>query len=323
MLVDVFRDSGLAALKDIAASKPDVLPRLEKVASIEDEDADSLSSAAFAWPEERMYPIHTPEHALVSSVYLEGADDAPDFVKQACEEACALFGYDVHIGTINKTAEENEALTEDDFLLPLMRKLPAVDRETTAMSASVLEKNASLLRPDDVIVASRQLVKKAAQFGVDIDDKFRSLALDGHILTSKAKMVATDRAFETGDDSYIKVASELKGEIVADKKKVADVVFSFIELDDKNGISKTAADTITSIVEPGSIDEYLDVDGVDIPVDKVASIDAQDWQELFGRAMTEALFNDGELDFNMLKEVTASMSNDEKEALIEFIEQYA
>ena len=322
MLVDIFHDEDLVALREIAKSKPAVLPRLEKIASIEKEDPDSLANSAFAWPEQKKFPIYTPEHALASSVYLEGADDVPNFVKEACEEACALFGYDIKIGEIEKRAEQKEELRPDDFLLPLMRKLPAVDKETTIVSAGILEKNASLLKPDDIIVASRQLINKASEFDVPIDDKFRTLALDGHIKTAKLSSFATDRMFETGDSEYVKIASSLHGDIIADKRKITDIVFYMIDLDNRNNLEKTAEETILSIVEPGSIDSYIEVGGIDIPTDKIASVDAQDWQELFGRSLTEALFESGDIDMDMFKEVTASMSPDEQEALFEFLEQY-
>ena len=319
MLVDAFNDTDLSTLKEKVASYDGMAHRLEKVASINVEDRTDLTKEAFAWPDEKLFPIYTPAHALVSSVYLEGNDDVPVFVKEACEEACALFGMDVEIGGLEKVASEPEQLSAEDFLLPESRKLPVVDMETFIASKNVLEKVASDLDVRDIVVSHRQLVKKASEVGADVSDREKALGLYGHIDGIAAKSLLHDRYLHTGDNEYVKIAEDISGDLVYSKEKVAQIIFDTVDADMQNGLDFSPHDTISSMVVPGEDMDIVNIDGYEIPMEKIASIDSYDWTEIFPESVVEAMFESGSIDSDMLNDIVDSASGIEKEAMSLFI----
>jgi hypothetical protein len=319
MLVDAFNDTDLSVLREKALAYKGVSQRLEKVASIEVEDRMSLSPEAFAWPEEKLFPIYTPAHAIVSSAYLEGNDDVPEFVKEACENACVLFGLDITIGEMEKTAEHTESLSPEDFLLPEAQKLPVVDKHTLNLSSGVLEKVARELDARDIIVSHRQLVKKAEELGVDVSDEVRALGLYGHIDGRAAKSILHDRYINTGDSGYIKIAEEITGEYVYQHQKVASILIDVANLDAKNRVDEPARDMIVSMVVPGDDMDSILVNGRDIPMEKIASIDPQDWTEIFPDSIVEKMFSSGDIDGSLLGDIIDSSSESEREIVGLFI----
>lgn len=319
VLVDAFNDTNMSVLKSKIAEIEGAAHRLEKVASLQMDNASDLTKEAFAWPDERLFPIYSPSHALVSSVYLEGNEDVPSFVKEACEEACVLFGLDVQIGSLEKVAEEPEQLNASDFLLPAQRKFPVVDADTMRMSRSALEKVASMLTPEELVVANRQLVKKAEELGEPVSDNALSLGLYGTIDTTTARSILHDRKLETGDSRYEKIASGMAGNVIYSVGKVADLVFDVLALDEDNDLDKIASETILDLVYPGAVDDVYSIGEEEIPTDKIASIDAEDWTDIFSRPMVEDLFSEGSIDIDMLREVTDNASPEEKEAIAMFV----
>ena len=320
MLVDALSDTNMATLKDKISTVNGAAHRLEKVASLNIDNREDLTKEAFAWPEEKLFPIYSPSHALVSSVYLEDNEAVPNFVKEACEEACALFGLDVQIGTLQKVAEEKEELEASDFLLPAQRKLPAVNSDTLRMSKSALEKVAYMLAPEDLVVANRQLVKKASEFGDAVSDNVLSLGLYGTINSRVAKDILKERKLLTGDNEYEKIASDIKSSHIYSTDKVASLIFDVISLDKKNNFEKTAEETILEMVLPGEVSDTQFVGDEEFPTEKIASIDAENWLDIFSRPVVEELFsNDGELDIGLFKELSDGSSIEEKEAIAMFI----
>jgi len=319
MLVDALSDIDMAVLKSKIEEIDGAAHRLEKVASLPLDDRNDLTKEAFAWPEEKLFPIYSPAHALVSSVYLEGNDDVPGFVKEACEEACALFGMDVQIGALEKIASTPDELEASDFLMPAARKLPVVDKDTFRMSASVLEKVASDLTGDDLIIANRQLVKKARDLGEDVSDEALSLGLYGTIDAIGARSTLHERTLITGDERYEKVASDISGDTVYSVEKVASIVMDVLSLDEEHGLDKTAKEAILELVNPGEVSEVFEIGAEEIPVDKIASIDAEDWVDVLPRSIVEGMFSDGYLDTSILREITDNASPEEKEAIAMFV----
>ena len=321
MLIDALNDTDMSVLKEKISCLDGAGHRLEKVASLSMDNRGDLTGEAFAWPDEKLFPIYSPSHALVSSVYLEGNDTVPSFVKEACEEACALFGYDVQIDALEKKASIAEELDSSDFLLPAQRKLPAVDSDSLRMSRSALEKVASVLTPEDLVIASRQLVKKASEIGDKVNDKERALGLYGTVNIKMAQEVMYDRSLETGDSRYKALLSKSKGDTIYSVEKIASLVFDVFSLDDENNLEKTAEETILSIVTPGEGLTAISIGGEEVQIEKIASIDAEDWTEVFPTQLVERLFQNGELDQGLFKEAALSVSPDEADVLLMFISQ--
>lgn len=322
MLIDFISDADLSVLKSKLQTVVGASSRLEKVASLEVPDKNSLSEHAFAWPEERLFPIYTPDLAILSSVYLEENDSVPDFVKTACEEACALFGQEVNIGSLEKVAKKKETLSADDFVFPKRQKLPLVDKNSIRMSTGIFLKTASTLTAEDLIVGARQIIKHASANGEPVTEDLERYALYGTIGVPVADEFLRERYLETEDEGYVKIAKELDGDRVRSLKKVASVVFDISKLDIENGIEKTASEVIDDLLDNGASSEVFSLGNMEIEAEKIASIDSADWRELYPDAIVEELFTDGGLDMSMLSDLSDDISIEEKEAVASFIESH-
>ena len=322
MLIDFISDTDLSVLKSKLQTVPTASSRLEKVASLEVPEKNSLSEHAFAWPEERLFPIYTPDLAMLSSVYLEQNDSVPEFVKTACEEACALFGQEVHIGSLEKVAKAKETLSANDFVFPKREKLPLVDTDSIRMSTGIFLKTASTLTAEDLIVGARQIIKHASVNGEPIIKDLERYALHGTIGVPEADELLKERYLETQDEGYVKIAKELDGDRVRSLKKVAALIFDISKLDLENGIEKTAANVINDLVDDGASSEVFSLGNMEIEADKIASIDSAEWRELYPDSIVEELFNDGGIDMAMLSDLSENVSPEEKEAIASFIESH-
>lgn len=92
MIADLYHDAAHATLKAQVADRPGAQDFL-KTAQFED-SPDEIPATAFAWPAQRAFPIHTPQHAVVSALYAEKcASELPPPVLEAIKTA--LFAYGV------------------------------------------------------------------------------------------------------------------------------------------------------------------------------------------------------------------------------------
>ncbi len=322
MLIDFISDTDLSVLKSKLQTVSSASSRLEKVASLEVPDKNSLSEHAFAWPEERLFPIYTPDLAMLSSVYLEQNESVPDFVKTACEEACALFGQEVHIGSLEKIAKKKETLSADDFVFPKRQKLPLVDKDSIRMSTGIFLKTASSLTAEDLIVGARQIIKHASANDEPIAVDIERYALQGTIGVPEADEFLKERYLETEDQGYVKIAQELDGDRIRSLKKVASLVFDISKLDAENNIEKTAATIIDDLVDDGASGEVFSLGNMEIEADKVASIDSAEWRELYPDTIVEELFASGGIDMSMLSDISEDAASEEKDAIASFIESH-
>ena len=322
MLIDFISDTDLSVLKSKLQTVSSASSRLEKVASLEVPDKNSLSEHAFAWPEERLFPMYTPDLAMLSSVYLEQNESVPEFVKTACEEACELFGQKIQIGSLEKIAKEKETLSADDFVFPKRQKLPLVDKDSIRMSTGIFLKTASSLNAEDLIVGARQIIKHASANDEPIPSEIERYALYGTIGVHEADEFLKERYLETEDDGYVKIAKELEGDRVRSLKKVASLVFDISKLDATNSIEKTASTVINDLIEDGASGEVFSLGNMEIEADKIASIDSEEWRELYPDSIVEELFSDGGINMSMLSELSDGVATEEKEAIASFIETH-
>ncbi len=320
MLVDYISDPQLTVLKDKLKTIPGTIQRLEKIASPEVPERGELSEQAFAWPEEKLFPIYTPELAMISSVYMEENDSVPDFVKVACEDACQMFGEDVAIGHLEKVSTEKEELSAREFVFPKRKKLPLVDKDSHRMSTEIFTKIASTLSMEDLIVGSRQIVKTGAELSADVSPEVGRYALNGIIDVHIADDFLNARYLDTGDVGYAHVAQNLEGETIRSITKVASLVLDIAELDEANSLVGTAAETIDSLLLPGSNENILSVGGVEFDFEKVAMIDSSEWRELYPDTIVEGLFKNGDIDINILSDISDNSGQEEVDALVGFIQ---
>jgi len=321
MLIDIVNDLGQKVLMEKVASSEDVKGRLARISNLTIPERDSLTKEAFAWPEEKLFPIHTPEQALVSSAYLSSNPDVPSFVKTACEEACQLWGYDVTIEPFIKEAAAKE-VPEDIFLLPIQRKLPVVDRESFIRSKGILEKHASDLSIGDTVLAYRQLTKRASALGETVNEKESILGLYGGIKKDSACEQLRLRSLETGDERYEKIASSIQLNLLTNPTDISNFIFDVSEIDEDNNFVKTASETILDFIDPTIPQEdVFTVGDKCFSLEKVASLQPNDLIEIFSETDLESLYLTGNLDIMSLQKFAEESPSEVQELLGDFIQE--
>jgi len=169
MLVDQFTDTKHLLLQQIAREYPTTIQQV-KTASVDD---PGLPGTAFAFPEVRRFPVHTPEHSLLSKAYAtKQASHVPQNVMQRIDNALEMFGLDTKEMHPKKTAAEmlpDQQPDAEHFLLPQYGALLVKEASDVDVSAhALLEQKNKLMAPTLTQAASR-LVEKAASFGLDED----------------------------------------------------------------------------------------------------------------------------------------------------------
>lgn len=171
MLVDQFTDTKRLLLQQIAREYPTTIERV-KTASADD---PGLPVTAFAFPEVRRFPVHTPEHSLLSKAYAtKQASSVPDNVMQRIDNALELFGVDAQEMRPKKTAAAdlmpNEQPDAEHFLLPQYGALLVKEASDVEVSAEALMQQKNRLMTPTLTQAATRLVEKAAAFGMTEDE---------------------------------------------------------------------------------------------------------------------------------------------------------
>jgi len=315
-VVDIYTDLNQETLVKIAQDTPALASRLSLMDEINLDDKDSLSDQAFAWPEERMYPVYTKEAALLSSVYLEEAD-VPQHVIDNCVDACSAFDVAIEIGSIEKVASE-DSLNPSDFVLPGRQKLPVVDEETYATSEDIFINNLHDFSLSEKVVGARQLVKKASEMNIAHRDELTQLSLNGQLNVERAQQLSMDRYSATADDQYLFVGEKLAGQRYSGIEKIAEWIVDMSALDEENGIDDSNA--LFGAMDSMEKVAALMIDEEEIPLEKIAQIDEGEWSDILDRETVGFLFENGTLEYEKLASMLSECSDMEYDVLSSFIQ---
>ena len=117
-VVDQFNDPAFGTLYHQITKMP-ALEAFVKEASIEPQDAASLPDSAFAWPEERRFPIHTREQTALSFAYSKLASELPAYATENLKAAMNVYGIPEDIFSEIKVAAEEPK--DEDYLIPALK----------------------------------------------------------------------------------------------------------------------------------------------------------------------------------------------------------
>jgi hypothetical protein len=218
VLVDQFSDTQSRILYQISQEYPEALQRV-KHASV---DAVDLPSSAYAYPEVRRFPMHTPEHAVLSRVYAEKqASAVPKHVMDRLDKALGLFGVDMsQTFATTKVAHEQEDLSS--YLLPQYRALVVKTAEHVPVVAEAILQQRHKMNVDTVVVACTELIKRAAALGVDSEDipsdifKYAGLtSCDAGVLLDWVETRIGVAPGKAASDAYAKIAQVITAQFPA------------------------------------------------------------------------------------------------------------
>lgn len=145
----------------IAEEEPEIMDMCKHAAATEPE---TLAKTAFADPWARRFPIHTPEHALLSHAYARRQPDVEDVVRNKIAYALEAYGVTVPAAPVVKQAAQ-----EDRYLLPQTKALPVSNPAEVSRASEALLSKRRQLKMATLIEASVNAVKIANEYSMAVD----------------------------------------------------------------------------------------------------------------------------------------------------------
>lgn len=307
-------------------------PRVRKLVGAATLDHADLPKYAFAWEEERAFPIDTPANAAASYLYVQLNDHEsskiPLLVKMAVEKAVRLHGVDPKDLTLELTKEASVKTpkSETAYLLPHKRRWAVSSPEHVKLAEEAIRN----VRKDELTVAERTkaaklLVKRAAEMSVQVTEETKRLA--GETASNIPEVVGWLDVRATlaphAVPAYQKVAEYLAGErgYVYDTDELLKLAYIVEEVDNAAGVAEhygrqipNPIDTVFNTYKEAG--PTIDLGGTAVPVSKVVNAPPELLNEIFGEELLEeAISADGELDPGMLITIMETMPRDLKRLL--------
>lgn len=300
------------------------MPGLEgfvKQAAVEPEEAASLPDTAFAWPSERKFPIHTPEHAALSFAYSKVASVLPAEVRTNIQKA--LDVYEVP-ADIFKEEQEKVASDENEYLVPSMKLFHVKTAEQCKRAQDVLVSALSRLDLETRAIACGNLVKRADDLKVELRPEVLQLA--GLVVSStktamdwlEARADKLSPSDAVHKNAYLALSHALKGsEEIGDRKGLLKVASAIAELDQQTGLDKhydrklpDALRTVFNTTKQAS--QSVDLGGTFVSLKKIAALPVSFWEDLGGKELSDEIAPGGTVDQSKLATVVDTLPLDLK-----------
>ena len=320
-IVDQFSDAAFGVLHRQVSRMP-ALEAFVKQAEVEQDDVSALPDTAFAWPAERKYPIHTPEHAALSYAYSKVASELPKEVHANLVKA--LEAYDVPESTFAEQ-EVKVASDENDFLLPEHRLFMVKTAAQCKRAQDDLVASISKLDLENRAVACANLVKKADELGVELRPEVLQLA--GLVVSStkfamewlEARANHLPESDTVHKLAYQTLANGLKKgpAEIADRKGLLKFASAIADLDEQTGLDRhydrKLPDPLRTIFNTEKqASKSVDLGGTFISVAKLAQLPASFWEDLGGKELGDEIAPGGVVDQSKLATVVDTLPLDLK-----------
>lgn len=310
-IVDQYHDTAYGVLYQRLTQFPD-LYEVVKTAELEAGGADTLPASAFAWPDERRFPLHTREQAAISYMYAKTASEVPGEVRTRLENALRVYGVPM---SAFETAKVASAPVEARYALPELQLLDLNDLEKTA---SVFEEQAERLTPELRATAAVALASEGARTTTKVAQYAGLTTCD----TRKAADWIEARA-EVADDTYKTAYRRLAEGMrtqpleVTDRYGLAKVAAAIDDLDREAGLRKhydrRLPDPLRTIFNTDKIaSETVDVAGHPISVEELSKLSAAFWSDLGGPELAREVAPGGRVDPSKVAMVVETLPLDLK-----------
>jgi hypothetical protein len=289
---------------------------------VEPEEAKTLPDSAFAWPSERKFPIHTPEHAALSYAYSKVASVLPVEVRNNIVKALEV--YEVPEATFAEQ-EEKVASDSDEFLVPDLRLFRVTTPEQCKYAQEQLVSSLSKLDLEHRAIACANLVKKADYLKVELRPEVLQLA--GLVVSSTKTAMdwleARAQVLPSGEavykEAYMKLASALKNgpEELFDRPGLLKVASAIAELDEQSGLDKhydrKLPDALRTVFNTEKVaGQSVDLGGTFVPLKKIAALPASFWEDLGGKELSDEVAPGGTVDQSKLATIVDTLPLDLK-----------
>lgn len=319
--VDQFSDPAFGTL----FRQVKLMPGLEafvKQAAVEPDEVASLPDTAFAWPAERKFPIHTPEHAALSFAYSKVASVLPAEVRTNIQKALDVYEVPANVFTEQEVKIASE---DDEYLVPSMKLFHVKTAEQCKRAQDTLVSALSRLDLETRAIACGNLVKRADDLKVELRPEVLQLA--GLVVSSTKQAMdwlearanqlpASDTIHKT---AYLSLADGLKKGPAerGDRKGLLKFASAIAELDEKSGLDKhydrrlpDALRTVFNTEKQAS--QSVDVNGTYISLAKLAALPASFWEDLGGKELSDEIAPGGTVDRSKLATIIDTLPLDLK-----------
>ena len=319
---DQYHDPAYGLLYHTLRERPAVA-EFVKHAELNPSEADTLPDSAFAWPEQRRFPINTAENTVLSWAYREKCAAVPVEVDVALKKAVDIYGVN-YIIEATKTASAPPPDLVEDYLLRTHKKLRVKTAADVKVAENILLEQYPRLSIEDRAEGFTNLVKKARDFNVSLEPVTHRMA-GMTVCTTKTAMdwiearaaAVKEPLFQT---AYEKLATALKGrgEEVHDRDELLALTDTLAKLDKQAGLDKfydkKLPDPIRTVFNSEKIaEEMVDLGGRSVALSKLAQMPASFWGDLVGDDMARE-FTDkaGAVDSTKLGELLRTLPLDLK-----------
>jgi hypothetical protein len=318
--VDQFNDPAYGVMVRQLTQMPG-LKDFVKEASLDDlaRDSDQLPDSAFAWPEERRFPLHTDKHAALSYSYILAGKDVPTHVKEAAEQALDVYGVSLDLFKTNE-----KVASTANFLLPNDRLFPVNTAVQIKTAQAQFVNNLQKLNLERRVEAATNLVKVANEHGVVLDPIVQKTA--GLTVCDERKLRSwLEARSEASKEPQIKLAYQTlangcgTAELV-DRDSLVKIAQTIAILDERAGLTKyydrklpDALQTVFNTEKTASA--CVDLCGKMVPITKLASLPASFWSDLGGAELANEIAPNGQVDASKLAAIVDTLPLDLKVVL--------
>lgn len=253
-----------------------------KKASVED-----LPTSAFAWQDERRFPIHTKEDTIASLLYRSKLGSAvPKHVDALLEKAATIFKVK-HVVAEAKVASTTEKVA---YALPESERLPINNAAEVKLAEHVLMRDYAKLPLEKRAEAFSRVYEAAKHHDVTLTPFTTKMAGVGFSDTKRVKDWVEARAAAVSDKHQVafdKLASALDSApaVLQDRKQLIKLASLISELDKKAGLDKfydrKLPDPLQTVFNMDKVAEPMcDLGGMQVPCSTLMSLPSDIWESV-------------------------------------------
>lgn len=323
-IVDQFNDPAFGVLYRQVSRMPS-LETFVKEASVDAQEITGLPDTAFAWPDERKFPVHTPAHAALSYAYAKTAAALPVAVVENIKTALSVYQIPEEVF---EEAEQKTASTHSEYVLPEFKYLPVNTPEQVKTAQVQMVADIEKMDVTRRAIAAANLVKTADHHKMESPAEVLQLA--GFVVSNTK--VAADwveaRANQLkGDNVRYKLAYETLADGLlsrpredADRQGLLKVAQALAVLDEKSGLDRhydrKLPDPLKTVFNTTKVAaQSIDLGGTYVPLSKLAALPASFWQDLGGAELSSEIAPGGVVDPSKLAAVVETLPLDLKMVL--------
>jgi hypothetical protein len=327
---DQYHDPAYGTLYLLLQARPSAAAFV-KTAELDPERAAALPDTAFAWPAQRLFPIDTPENAVLSALYREKTAAVPAEVDAELERALDVYGVRQVIAQARQEAQAAEqvktasAEAEAMYLLPRHHRLRVKTAADVKVAEKLLLEQYPRLSVEDRAEGFINLVKVARDLNVALEPTTHRMAGMTVCTTKVAADIIEARRTATKEPlfqhGYEKLAAALRHsgrETIQDRDELVALADAVAKLDKEAGLDRLydrrVPDPIRTVFNTEKLaEETVDLAGRSVALSKLAALPETFWEDVVGKdLLREITDRSGRIDRTKLGQVVPTLPRDLK-----------